>query len=112
MILDKMVLTTNITSGAAASAIALTFDASNSPMKVVRFYGTMGSFTSAVSGNINILAETGELLWQSATVAPTGAFNLILDVDVFPNDSVRFTTTGDVGSGATPTITAKMHLER
>jgi len=111
MILDRIVAITSITSGAAASAIAVTFDSSNSPMKICRFYGTMGSFTPLVSGNINIFAETGELLYQSATIAPTASYNFITDVDVFPEDSVRLTTGGDIGPGD-PNVTIKIQLEK
>jgi hypothetical protein len=115
MTFDLITGTATIASGGATSAIAYTFNPSAGPSqsKVVRLYGTMGSFTPLASGSVAIIADTGEILYQTSTVAPTGGFNFVTDVDVFPNYTVRFVVTGDVGSGfaSVPAI-VKIQVEK
>ena len=115
MIFDLVIGTTTVASGSATSGILFTFhpSAGLGQAKVVRIYGTMGSFTPLASGSIAIYADTGEQIYQTSTVAPTGGFNFVTDVDVFPNYTVRFVVTGDVGSGfaSVPAI-VKIQVEK
>lgn len=115
MIFDLVFGTATLASGGAASGIAFTFhpSAGRAQCKVVRLYGTMGSFTTAASGSVAIFADTGELIYQSSTVAPTGSFNFITDVDVFPNYNIQVISTGDVGSGfASQSVTVRFQVEQ
>ena len=113
MTFDLITGTATITSGGAASGIAYTFhpSAGTVPCKIVRFYGTMGTFTPLVSGNIVIYADTNEVLYQSASVAPSSVYNFSLDYDVFPNYAVKITSTGDIGNG-NPFATVKIQVEK
>lgn len=110
MIFDRINGTATITSGAAATATAITFTLADSPSKVVRLMASVPSFAANASAGVYVFQGT-EVLYAGAMQITAGVINTPVDIDVFPGDTVKVVTTATIGNGAN-TVAISAHLEK
>lgn len=111
MIFDRISGTATITSGAAATATAITFNANNAPCKVVRLLAIVPSFAANASAAIDIFQGTTILLYAGSAQITAGNINALTDVNVFPGDTIQVTTTATIAAGVN-TMIISAHLEK
>jgi hypothetical protein len=112
MIFNRINGTATILSGAAATAVAITFSADNAPSKIVRLLSTVPSFAANASAALYVIQGTsGPVLYVGASQITAGQINSPVDIDVFPGDTVQVVTTATIGAGVN-TMAVSAHLEK
>jgi len=95
-----------VTSGAAATATAITFTDKNAPSLVLRILATTANYANAVNSTIYIIqGSTDAVMWSGAAVARNTALNQtcyisggLAGVEVFPGDTIQVVTAADIGA--------------
>ncbi len=111
MIFERVSGTATITSGAAATATAITFDVDDVPAKIVRLMGTVPSFAANASASIYVYQGTTAVIYAGAAQITAGTINVPVDIDVMVGDTVRVITTATIGAGSN-SMAVTAHLEK
>ena len=111
MIFERVSGTATITSGAAATATAITFDVDDAPAKIVRLLATVPSFAANASAALYVYQGTDVVIYAGASQITAGTINVPVDIDVMVGDTVRVITTATIAGGAN-TMAVTAHLEK